>query len=200
MIVNILVSLVGILIFLFVFWRRLKEDYSSEIIFSSAFLMILGVIFGVLVTSVTLPSWWFWGAVLGMSLGVAVSALKIKLRFYETLEACVLASLPWVILIFLTHSIVESSLFSLLFSVLTASLFLLFYYLNENYKDFTWYKSGRVGISGLFVLGVFFIIRALVSTFSPFVLSFVGKADTIISGAYAFIVFLLLYNLAKSER
>jgi len=33
----------GIIIFLFFFWKRLKEDYSSERIFSTAFYILFGI-------------------------------------------------------------------------------------------------------------------------------------------------------------
>lgn len=200
MIVNAIVSLVGILVFLFIFWRLLKEDYTSEIIFSSGFIVIAGGLLGILAAKLFFPAWWFWLGFLGLCLGFGAASVKFRLRFYESLEAIVLGMFPLFVLIFLTHAILNSNLFSLLFSVLTASLLLLFYFLNENYKNFTWYRSGRAGFSGLLVLGVFFILRALVSGFSPNVLSFVGKFDAVISGITAFFVFLLLYNLSRSER
>src|SRR5258708_32013600 len=58
--------LVGILGFLFLFWRRLKEDYTSDQIFSFGFLLVgallIGSILGLLVH--TPPGLWFWGAFL----------------------------------------------------------------------------------------------------------------------------------------
>lgn len=200
MLASILVSLIGILVFLFIFWRRLKEDYSTDIVFSSVFIIVFTCLAGGFISLKFFPEWWFWGATFGIILGFTIAALRFSLRFYETVEAVVLGLFPWLIVLFITDSVRNSSLFSILYSVTIIAELVLFNYLEENYKNFTWYKSGRAGFSGLTILGIFFIIRAVIALFSPFVLSFVGKTDAILSGVSAFIVFLLLFNLSKVQQ
>ncbi len=199
MIVNILVSLIGILIFLFVFWRRIKEDYASDVVFTAGFLVVAGIILGGLISKQFFPSWWFWASTVGASLGILLGIVRFSLRPFETVEAGVLGLLPWVILIFWLDSIKNSSLVSLIYSVGILALLGLFYFLDGHYKDFTWYKSGRVGFAGLTVAGFFFILRAAIAIFFPSVLSFVGKFEALVSALSAFIFFLLTFNLARSE-
>lgn len=199
MIVSILVSLVGILVFLFVFWRRIKEDYAGDVIFTVGFLVVAGIILGNLVSKQLFPIWWFWASILGAALGILLGIVRFSLRPLETLEAAILGLLPWVILIFWLDSIKNSSLVSLIYSVGILALLGLFYFLDGHYKDFTWYKSGRVGFAGLTVAGFFFILRAAIAIFFPSVLSFVGKFEALVSALSAFIFFLLIFNLARSE-
>lgn len=196
-IANFGVNLLGLLIFLFIFWKKMKEDYVSEIIFSVAFVM-LGIAFaGGVVAWRFLPDWFFWLETLGIIIGLITSYYKYKVRFYETLEALVIAILPWLSIFYLYDSAKNSSLISLIFFFLTLGFILLFYFFDLKYKNFTWYRSGRVGFSGVATLGVFFLVRCSVSVFGIGVLSFVGKFEPYLSGIMAFITFILIYNLGK---
>ncbi|MBI3397129.1 hypothetical protein HY045_01490 [Candidatus Woesebacteria bacterium] len=197
MLINLAVSLIGALIFLFLFWRRLKEDYSSNVLFTTGFFVIFGIAIGVLISLRFSPLWWFWLAGVGVVIGFFVGYLKFKFRTFEVLEALFVSTLPWLILIFLYDSISKSSLISLLFSILIVAVIALFYWLDASYKNFLWYKSGRVGFAGLMSMGVLFLIRATIASFLGNMLSFVGVFEVVISGISAFIAFLLLFNLSK---
>ena len=105
--------------------------------------------------------------------------------------------LPWLGLIFLKDSIKLSSLTSFLAFFAVACLLTLFAYLDASYKNFSWYRSGRVGFSGLTTLGVLFLLRAAFASFFPDVISFV-KYEAILSGVAAFVIFLAIFNLARS--
>lgn len=197
---------IGILGFLFLFWRRLKEDYTSNLIFSFGFLiiafMIIGFVIGfflktkIPVSPVFNPrGLWFWGAFAGGGIGLAFVFLtplvgaQFKPRFFETLEALVLGFLFW---------FVSVSLFSSpLFSIFTAALFPLFYFLNKKYKTFTWYKSGKIGFAGLSIFGIFFLMRSIVALISPSMIFLTGRGDAIVGSILSFIFFISLYNLSE---
>lgn len=178
-------------------WRRLREDYSSNVLFTSGFLVIFGITLGILLSLRFSPLWWFWLGSVGAVIGFFVGYLRFKFRIFEVLEAQFVSILPWLILVFLYDAILKSNLISLLFSVLILAIIALFYWLDANYKNFLWYKSGRVGFSGLMSLGIFFLARATIATFLGNMLSFVGTIEVIISGISAFITFLLLFNLSR---
>lgn len=199
MLINILVNLLGIFIFLFIFWKKLKEDYTAGMIFTSAFyiLSLLGV--GLFISKFFFARFWFWTAFTGLAIGFAISIFRFKLRFFETIEAVVPGFLAWLGLVFLRDSVVVNSLTSFLAFFVSVSLLVLYYFLDAHYKNFTWYASGRVGFSSLFTLGLFFLIRSSVASFFPFVLSFSGKYEVIVSGVLAFTFFLLTYNLTKNQ-
>lgn len=199
MLVKIFINVLGALVFLFFFWRRLREDYSGTQIFTTAFYILIGIVLGLIVSSKFFPLWWFWVSLTGVLLGLVLGILRYKLRFFEVFEATLMAFLPWLFLVFLSDSISKSSPISLIISALVLGLGGVFYYLDSQYKGFVWYRSGRIGFAGITTAGLFFLIRMALATFFSFVLSFSGKSDIFLSGICAFILFLLIYHLARSE-
>jgi hypothetical protein len=199
MLVKILINFLGSLSFLFFFWRRLREDYSGTQIFTTAFYILIGVFLFFAISFNFISPWWFWLSLLGGFLGLILGIFRYKLRFFEVLETFLTAFFPWLTLIFLSDSILKLNLISLVFSVLILGLIGVFYYLDDHYKGFVWYRSGRIGFAGLTTAGLFFLIRMVIATFFPFVISFSGKSDIFLSGIGAFILFLLTYHLARSE-
>jgi len=197
MIGSIVTTLAGIILFLFLFWRRLKEDYPSSQIFTTAFYVLAGILLGYLVSLRVSQLSWFWIELVGITLGFGVGILRYKFRFFEVLEALTLALLPWLGLFFLRDSIDNSSLASFLSFFAVTCLITLFAFLDSHYKNFSWYRSGRIGFSGLTTLGTLFLVRAAFASFFPFVISFV-KYEAILSGVAAFVFFLATFNLARS--
>lgn len=199
MLTDILIGVLAFFVFLFIFWRRLKEDYTSGIIFTSAFYLLLGLLAGYACSYFFWPAFWFWSVLVGLMFGLGASFLKYRLKFYETLEASVIGFLIWLSLIFLANSVKSSSVFSFVGFIILILIIGLFYFLEGRFRNFSWYKSGRIGFCGLSTLGVFFLVRSLVALFYPFVLSFVGKKEVIISSLVAFTLFLLTFNLSKKK-
>lgn len=197
--VGIIFNLLGILIFLFLFWKRLKEDYIANQIFSTASLILIGIILANLIAKSFFPDWWFWLDFAGILLGLSLAFFRYGLRFFETSDAAVISLLPWLGLIFLADSIGNSDLTSLIGSLIILALSLLYFFFDTHYKKFSWYKSGRVGFSGFSILGIFFLIRAAVAVAFPAVLSFSSNYESLLSGITAFISFLLVFNLAQQK-
>jgi len=189
----------GVLLFLFFFWRRLKEDYASNQIFATAFFMLLGMTIGYFFSIRLLPFWWFWTEGVGVATGLFLGIYSFKFRFHESLEAAGVSFLPWISLMFLVDSTQNSRLPSLIAFLVCLALIGAFFILDVHYKKFTWYRSGRVGFAGISTVGLFFLLRAAYGAFAPHVVSFSGKFDAITSGVIAFVFFLVIYNLAKSE-
>jgi hypothetical protein len=196
----VIANILGILIFLFLIWKKLKEDYSYEKIFSLATLILTCLLVGFLISKKILPEFWFFLELIGVGIGFTIGILKYKLKFFETFEGVIIGLLPIVTLFFLSDSIKNSSLSSFLAFWLSLICIFLFFLVNTYYRSFPWYKSGRVGFSGVFIAGLFFLIRALISLFFPDVISLSGNFEGLISGTLAFILFLLLFNLSRSEK
>jgi len=165
MIVNFLIGILGVILFLFIFWKKLKEDYSSNIIFTTAFAILIGSSLGLTISRIFFPTWFFWFAFLGSILGMFLMITKFKFRFYETIEALILSTIPLISLMFFKDSIVNSSLNSFLAFVTSLILIFLSYWFDINYKSFSWYKSGRIGFTGISIAIIFFISRTPVSFF-----------------------------------
>lgn len=200
MLANVLVSISGTLVFLFLFWKRLKEDYVAGIVFKVAFYVLVGVLVGFLLAFKFFPGWFLWTSFVGALLGMTIGILTLKVRFYETLEALIISFLPWLAFMFLGNSVVKSSLSSFLAFVATLILVFVSYWFDVHYKEFTWYKSGKVGFAGLATLALIFLVRSTVAIFGSGVLSFVNqKYEAMISAAFAFVCFLLIFNLGRQE-
>ena len=195
----VIANILGILIFLFLLWKKLKEDYSYERIFNLATLILIGLLVGFLISKKVLPEFWFFLELIGVGIGFVIGVIKFKLNFFETFEGVVIGFLPLLTLFFLSDSIKNSSLSSFLAFWLSLICIFLFFLVDTYYRSFSWYKSGRVGFSGVFIAGLFFLIRALISIFFPDVISLSGNFEGYISGTLAFILFLLLFNLSRSE-
>lgn len=191
------VNVLGVLIFLFLFWKKLKEDYASQIIFSSAFLVLSGAVLGFIVSWQLFPSYFFWAWILGSGIGLTIAILRFKIRVFESFEACVLGFLPLFSLVFLRDSVMNTSLTSFFAFLVVLFLIFIYFVLNANYRKFSWYKSGRAGFAGLATLALLFLIRSSVAIFHTSVLSFVGKGEVFLSGTLTFMCFLLLYNLSR---
>ena len=187
------------MLFLFVFWRRLKDDYSSEIIFQIATWILIGLSLGLTVARLFYPSWFFWFSLLGCLIGMFMAVIKFKLRFFETLEAVIMAGMPFVSLLFFKDSVTNYSLNSFLAFVVSLILIFLAYWFDLRYKTFTWYKSGRIGFAGLAVSILFFISRTVIAILGITMISFVNKFEAIISGLVVLICAGLLIYLSKKE-
>ncbi len=200
MLVNFLTGTVGIIIFLFIFWKRLNEDYSSEIIFQVATAILIGLGLGYSVSSLFLPVWFFWISILGALAAMLMMIFKFKLRFYETFEALILSGMPLISLMFFKDSMNGSSLNSFLAFVGSLILIFLSYWFDVNYRNFVWYKSGKIGFAGLTTAALFFLARTVIAINGLTMISFVGKIEAIISGAVVLVCIGLLINLGKEKE
>lgn len=197
MIAKIFFNILGVLLFFFIYWRKLKEDYDSERILTFAVFIAVGIGIASFVSLKLLPQWWFWIDCLGATIAFTLGELKFKFRFFESLEAVIIGLLPWLSIVFLQDAILNSSWFSLIAFAVLILVVGFYIFLDTHYKKFTWYKSGRVGFSGLTTLGTLFLIRTAVAAGFPSVLSFLGPIDSIISGVISFTSFLLVFNLSR---
>ncbi len=197
MLENILVTLFGTVVFLFLFWKRLKEDYAAGIIFTVSFYILSGLLIASLFASRFFPAWFFWLGIVGMTLGLGLGILRYKVRFFESFEAIVIGGLPWLSFVYLKDSVASKSLTSFLAFLAVLVFIYLFYYLDTHFREFTWYKSGKVGFAGLASLGCVFIARATTSLFGVNVLSFSGNYEPFVSGSAAFVCFILVVNLSR---
>lgn len=181
MISDLLVSAVGGVISLFVFWRRLKEDYDKEQIFATVFFVLGGLFLGQIIAVWFLPIFWFWLVLAGEFLGLTLAIWRFRLHFYETLEAGVAAQLPWLTLVFLNEAIKKADFISFIGFCVLSGLIAIFHFADIHYKSFTWYRSGRIGIAGLLTLVIFFTLRMALAYFNAPVLSFAGSSEKFLS-------------------
>lgn len=204
----VLANVIGSIVFLFFLWRRLHEDYQPTKVFLTGFYIIGGILIGFVVSVLFVAphlkrlyffdpqGLWFWGSLTGVAITLTLSLLHFKMRFFEGLEAASLGLFFWFFILLFSYSLIYKISFVLIFSIIIAALIFLFFYIDKKYKSFSWYKSGKVGFSGLTLLAIFFLVRAAIAILNPSMLSFIGKIDALISAILSFIFFLSVYNLS----
>jgi hypothetical protein len=196
-ILDIVQTLASSLLFLFIFWERLKEDYTQNQIFTTGFYVLFGIGCGNIIADNFWVDWWFWSGLVGGVIGLLLGIRRFRLRIFESLEAFVISCLSLFFVITSTNLIFEYSKESLFLVSGLAVFIIIFLMLDKHYKKFTWYKSGRVGFSGLTVLGLFFLTRSIVAMSGLSVLSFAGELEVVVSGVLSFASFLAVYNLSS---
>ncbi len=199
MILKTIFSLLAALSFLFFFWRKLREDYTQNQVFNVGFYSLLGIFVFSIFSNYYFPVYMFWLSFLGAIVGLVVGINRFHFRLFESLEAWISGNISVLFFFYIYESVIKFDLFNAYAALFSAFLIFLFLFLDKHYKKFNWYKSGRVGFSGLIIMGIFFLTRSLIAIVIPNMLFFVGKIDAIISGVLAFISFLTLFNLAKRE-
>jgi hypothetical protein len=205
----LLFSTIGIISFLFIFWRKLKEDYLQVQIFSSGLLVVFfsttGALISLFLIEPRLPGLliftphglWFWTSFIAYILSLFYISKKYKMKIIETFNASFVGMLIWLALVYLSQFISKGDVKILALFALTLTIILIFKILDSRYRYFSWYKSGKVGFASLAVAGLFFLARAAVAIFFPSMLSLVGRVDVIISAVFAFLFFFSVYNLSE---
>lgn len=181
------------LVYLFVFWRKLKEDYYQESLFSLglAQYVLLAVLYFVSFSTGLIE--FFYLEIVFILLGYFLISYWFKRDSANKLEitegmllAFWLVDLLW-------------SVFQLLFWAVGLSLFslLVFLVINKNYRRFNWYKSGRVGIAGITALGLRALIKGVLVLMFPAL--FPHRFAPLVFGLFAFVSFVLVYKLANKK-
>lgn len=195
---QIIVSTIVVLLYLYFFWRKLREDYESKVIFSTAFLILLGVCLGVVLSFSFNIYYWYW-LIFTIALStLVVSAILFKIKIFEALDGLVLALLPLQVAMFFVDFIEGMTIYGLVPLVFAFLLLPLYFVTSRYYKRILWYRSGKVGFTGLAVLGVNFSLRS-VAYFLGGVLSLTDINDLYLSLAVALLGFAGIIYLAKSN-
>lgn len=187
----------GVIAFLYLLWRSLRENYDDQKIISFSWLALLGfLVFGRLffglihwgIWNDDLVDWVLVGSKPGMSyiggyLGVVLVswlfARKEQWKFFNFMEDL---ARPFLVMsgFFMLDELVRSkfSLELVSFLVLIILIFPLFIFITNRYRSFVWYKSGKKGfvlllLNFLFFLGVGGLLILFKDNLINIVLSFV---------------------------
>jgi hypothetical protein len=220
-IASIIACVIGVIVFLFYLYERLREDHTSEDIFSSGFYLIaggaVGVVLGVLLrdylpaTVVFIPGGlWFWTGIFGVFLLFIVAQKKFSMRIYELFESALIAMFLGVMPVLSIKLIFEQKIEYILSIFAVVVVLGVFWFVNSTYKRYSWYYSGRVGIAGLAGLLAFFVIRVIYGIIfwksmlslarAKSFLFLLGRIDIFVSLTLAFFLCLCIYNLSKSKK
>jgi hypothetical protein len=188
----------GIFLFMFILWKKLKDDFAPELIFRLAFSVLVGLGIGVIISIRYFSQYFFYFCLVGGLLGVIPTIIKFRSKFYEIFEAFIIALLPWLSLIFFLDSVAHSSLSSFLEFLGMLIIIFISYWLTNHYKSFSWYRSGKIGFTGLTTLMIIFLSRFIIAIFGISMISFGNlKLETILSGLGVLVCTAQIIILAK---
>lgn len=196
----LIANILGVTLFLFFLWKRLKDDYHYEKIFNFGFFVLLGLLVGYLVSRYFFEEYWFWTQLIIVAIILTLNMIRQKMKFFESLEALIVGLLPWLGFVFLSDSISKSSLSSFLLFWITLIVTFFFFLLDSQYRKFTWYKSGRVGFAGVVTGFAFFVSRIVLYLIYPKTISFVPNFEVYFSATFVIVFFLLTYKLFISKE
>jgi len=204
---------IGLIFFMYLLWRDLREDYGDEKIINYAWVAMLGfliggrVAYGLINWGVWNDSWINWisvwtkpgtnylGSYIGLVLVSWLMSLKNQWKFLSFMDDIIKPTLIFSSLLMLDEWI-RSNFYLKLFiylCLLIGDIFLIFW-LKKRYRSFTWYKSGKKGFVLLFNNFLFFL--------AVFMVLILFK-DSLISMVLALIISLIsgvgLYILKKEK-
>lgn len=161
----------AVISFSYVFWTRLREDYTSDQIFSSTIIFLFGGLLGFIIFDRWLPNFSFWGFVLGLSVFGLYAIRKMGIRLLEALDGGVLGFLWFAVFIYLGNVVRTGAeaFIAILPAVVSLAAFYLYF---RKYRKFSWYPSGKIGFVAGSIMFLYFTLRALVDFYLFRVLSF----------------------------
>lgn len=184
-----ILTAIGFVIASFLFWRRLKEDFPEEEIFTLTLWLALG---GLLVSRLAYvilhshlfiqnpPALFFWGKYPGFSLLGAVLGILGTLGYFGKKKdwdiwIALDALVPVCLVIFVLGSfgayLSNREIFYLTFPILGVSVLLIKKFCLVNYRSFSFYPSGKVGFLGLSSMILFFSLILPLDFYKKSVLS-----------------------------
>lgn len=173
MITNIILILVGILIYLFIFWRRLKDDYITNQIFGVAFFSVFALLLSI-TASYWFPNLWFWISLLSVLIAGIIGAIKHRIKLFEYFDAQISGFIPLLMIGFILGSINNWDVVNYLIVLLLFGILVFNVYLNGSFKKFKWYRSGNAGFPAMVTLAIIMLTRIAVAVVNPWMLSFVN--------------------------
>lgn len=161
----------------FILWRSLKEDYQEEEILTFTLYLFIGAILGARIVYIlsnfsafgfSVSSWLLWTRYPGFSLLGAILGGGVLLYYWSKRKQWDL----WLvgdklIFVFLSAQILGSlggylstaSFFYLVMLILSTFILGVCWLMNQHYRKFLWYKSGKVGFVAC--VGFFFFFLGL---------------------------------------
>lgn len=194
-IISFLALFLGVILFSFVLWRQLKEDYTHDQVFYFTLLLLLGSLLGWFVTGKFFADYSFWGFLVGILIFGIYGIKKIGLKLFELIDS-VSQGLFWLLFTFGVVGLVKAkpALEDIFFFLPLCFSLLAFHYFSRNYRRFSWYPSGKIGFVGFASLAVFFFVRFLIAFYFFFLVQSISNmANLVLNMVAAGVCFLTIY-------
>jgi len=197
MLLNAFLVIVFTLAFLFLIWRKLKEDYIQGQIFGAGFSFLIGASVSLIATIFILQEHWYIICILTSFIFLFAYVFKFKMNYFEVIEAFVPSFIVFnIFILVMKYLILRDLKLAALFFVNV--LCLIAYYISKKYyKSFRWYPSGRIGFSGLSTISLFFILYSIVAVLPFHMISFLSKIGVFVSFAISILSTVLIIRISR---
>lgn len=182
-VLDYLLKFLGAGIFSFVLWKKLKEDYGHDLIFSFTILVLALAAFGDILSQNFLPGFSFWSVLLFQLICVSFFVKKGYFKFYELIDGFTISWLTLFLTVNVSELLVQiirerglrtPDLYFLLHALFILLTFIVYKAVLKRYRGFSLYPSGKIGFLGLAVSSLYFLFRGLVAILTHSVLPFFG--------------------------
>ncbi len=202
----IIVYLVG-----FLYWRRLKQDYPASVLLWTFLFAVIGLFFIPFITGLTLSKFFpqffipteifLWGGSLVGFLLAAQLFRKDKVNLWEVADSLWLTILSIVFLTQIFQSLfqlvtLKVNLSSLVFSGWLLATWGISFWLSFNFRQLSWYKSGKVGLACTLGPAIYFLGNSLLAFFLPPDLYW-GRSGVVSGVSYLAISIILLVQVVR---
>lgn len=200
--------LLSSLFHLFVYWRRLREDYISKTIFKSG-LVVLSFTYAMSFLTLKLSThlqankvydpagFWFWTALVAYLIGLVYTSKKFRIKLNENFDAFTAGLIVNLLVIYIFQLVINQNFASMAMTLFFLVALILFNFLDTRYHKVGWYKSGKIGFSSLLIFALIFFVRALDSMFVTGIITMSGRVDFVLSLLTSFLGAFSLYNLGE---
>lgn len=182
----------AVFIFAFVIWKKLREDYPNELIFSFTLALLASGSSGWWIFQKFATPFAFWGVfVLPVILGLYF-VKKFDMRPFEVIDA---VSVSWFWFAFFATAGAQLATLqippplALPGAVIPLVSLIVYGFFTKNYRSFSWYPSGKVGFAGLASLALYFLLFSVFSLYKVVALSL---SREIFNGIIGLVLFLSL--------
>lgn len=200
-VIRICVIFLGALCAAYIFWKKLKEDYHDSEIFTLTFYSLGLALASYIIVDSLYPRAHLWIPAMCSAIVIYWKSNKYQMRFFEVLEAFVPAFFAFIFFAALAHAFNGISLQEIAGELSAVSLAgLVYWYTSKNFRRFTWYPSGKLGISSLSSLAVWSSGRAILAMYAPSMLSFSYYIlDVLLGWVFAILCIAVLYNRSGQD-
>lgn len=157
----------GLVLFNFLLWKILREEYETSLIFQISFWLSLVAILGL---------WWPVAQAAGFTLVILVYAWRKQLDFWQWWDIVLPCGLLAFAPIFRPWWAIASA------AVLAVGLWMI----HGNYRRFSWYKSGRFGFTASFALLAWMSIQIEVAK-QALLWVYLGLAISVVSAVIIYV-------------
>ena len=183
----------------FVLWKRMRLDMADAEIFGMTINLAIGMAAGNMLWSLVETGKWFalsgWGIVLGGFWVVWDWSKKNKFDFWELTDWLVVLALWFWFFGAIAYG--PAAKYAVGYAFLTLVLIRI---IRANYRKFGWYKSGRVGLTGMLAIVMYAIYEIVMGVIAPIKIYWWGLTLSQTLGAWVIAICLVTVYLRGGNK